>query len=98
MDNKKAADYRFEMFKELVDSILETDSKTMRNRVAGYLITLAKQVIYLQRISISELRAKYGLREAGDDFREDEFGETPTQATNEPEEVENEETEVEREE
>lgn len=64
VDKKKAADYRFEMYKELVDSILQTSSKTRRNRVAGYLITLIKQVVYLQRINISELRAKYGMREA----------------------------------
>lgn len=62
VDDKKAASYRFEMYKDLVGSVLQSNSKTMRNRIAGYLITLVKQVKYLRRINISELRAKYGMR------------------------------------
>ncbi len=63
-DPKLAANYRFQMYKKLVELTTDITSKSVRNRVAGYIITLMKQILYLGRFTLEELATKYRLKEA----------------------------------
>ncbi len=65
----KAATFRFEMYKKLVEKVTDTDSKKIRNRIAGYIIAYMKQILYLGRVSIEELATRYTLKSA---MREEE--------------------------
>lgn len=58
-----AADYRFEMYKRLVARTTDIDSKRIRNRVAGYIITFMKQIMFLGRVSIEELATRYTIKD-----------------------------------
>jgi len=58
----KAATFRFEMYKKLVEKVTDTDSKKIRNRIAGYIIAYMKQILYLGRVSIEELATRYTLK------------------------------------
>lgn len=60
----KAATFRFEMYKKLVEKVTDTDSKKIRNRIAGYIIAYMKQILYLGRVSIEELATRYTLKSA----------------------------------
>ncbi|MHA1616016.1 MAG: hypothetical protein ACTSX9_01755 [Candidatus Njordarchaeales archaeon] len=81
-DPKLAANYRFQMYKKLVELTTDIKSKSVRNRVAGYIITLVKQILYLGRFTIEELATKYKLKEAkfaqmesiGEELEEEESG------------------------
>ena len=58
-----AAKYRMEMYKKLVEKVTNVTSKKIRNRIAGYLITFMKQILYLGRYSLEELATRYILKE-----------------------------------
>jgi len=62
-DPKLAADFRFEMYKRLVELTTDGATKKLRNRIAGYIVTLMKQILYLGKFTIEELATKYKLRE-----------------------------------
>jgi len=59
-----AAQFRVEMYKKLVDKVTTIKSKKIRNRVAGYLITFMKQLLYLGRYSLEELATRYTIKES----------------------------------
>ncbi len=61
-DPKLASQFRFEMYKRLVELTTDVPTKKMRNRIAGYIITLMKQILYLGKFTIEELSTKYKLR------------------------------------
>lgn len=57
-----AAQYRVEMYKNLVERVTNIQSKKIRNRVAGYLISFMKQILHLGRVSLEELATRYTIR------------------------------------
>ncbi|MGQ4890981.1 MAG: hypothetical protein ACP6IP_00655 [Candidatus Njordarchaeia archaeon] len=57
-----AAQYRVEMYKNLVERVTNIKSKKIRNRVAGYLISFMKQILHLGRVSLEELATRYTLK------------------------------------
>jgi len=61
-DKKLAGEYRFNAYKRIVDNLTNIKSKRIRNKVAGAIVRLMKQILILERISLEELRAKYHLR------------------------------------
>lgn len=61
-DPQLASKFRFEMYKQLVALTTDVPTKKMRNRIAGYIITLMKQILYLGKFTIEELSTKYKLR------------------------------------
>ncbi len=61
-DPALATDYRFRMYKKLVEMTTNVNSKSVRNRIAGYIITLMKQILYLGRFTIEELATKYKIK------------------------------------
>jgi len=61
-DPKLAAQFRFEMYKHLVQLTTTVQSKSVRNKIAGGIIGIMKQILYLGRISLEELAAKYKLK------------------------------------
>ncbi len=63
LNPEAAADYRFEMYKKLVERTTDIESKRIRNRVAGYIITFMKQIMFLGRVSIEELATRYKIKE-----------------------------------
>ncbi len=60
VDRKLAGDLKWEFLKKLVDIVAETPSKRIRNRIAGYIVRIMHQILDLERISIDELKQKYG--------------------------------------
>ena len=64
IDPKLAADFRFEMYKRLVEIVTTTKSKKLRNRIAGAIIGFMNQILILGRISLEELAAKYRYQQA----------------------------------
>jgi len=62
-DPELATRFRFEMYKRLVELTTDVSTKKMRNRIAGYIITLMKQILYLGKFTIEELATKYKIRE-----------------------------------
>ena len=85
-DPKLAADFRFQMYKRLVELTTDTTSKSVRNRIAGYIITLMKQILYLGRITVEELAVKYKLKEEKKLAPEPSITETEEEAEKEEEE------------
>jgi len=61
-DPQLASKFRFEMYKQLVELTTDVPTKKMRNRIAGYIITLMKQILYLGKFTIEELSTKYKFR------------------------------------
>jgi len=61
-DSKLAGEFRFNAYKKIVDRLTNIKSKKIRNKVAGAIVRLMKQIIVLERISLEELRAKYQIR------------------------------------
>ena len=61
-DPKLASEFRFQMYKKLVELTTDIQSKKLRNRIAGYIITLMKQILYLGKFTIEELATKYKLK------------------------------------
>lgn len=59
---KLAADYRVEMYKNLVERVTNIRSKKIRNRVAGYMISFMKQILFLGRVSLEELATRYTIK------------------------------------
>lgn len=62
-DPLKAGEFRFGAYKQIVKELTNISSKKIRNKVAGAIVRLMKQIIVLERISLEELRAKYQLRQ-----------------------------------
>jgi len=63
-DPQAASDYRYQMYKKIVEMVTDVNSKTVRNRIAGYMVALMKQILYLGRYSIEELSTRYKLKES----------------------------------
>ncbi len=61
-NNKLAGEFRFNAYKNIVDKLTNIKSKRIRNKVAGAIVRLMKQILILERISLEELRAKYHLK------------------------------------
>lgn len=59
VDPALAGQLRFDALKKLVDIVAITPSKRVRNRIAGYIVRIMRQILELGRISIDELRRKY---------------------------------------
>jgi len=73
-----AGEFRFRMYKKIVANLTNIRSKKIRNKVAGAIIRLMRQILILERISLDELRAKYELKP-----REEALAEVGTRAEEE---------------
>ena len=79
-DPKLAAEFRFQMYKKLVELTTDVQSSQLRNRIAGYIITLIKQVLYLGKFTIEELATKYKFKEKVATIHVPEKEETATES------------------
>lgn len=61
-DPKAAGEFRFNAYKRIIDKLTNIKSKSIRNKVAGAIVRLMRQILILERISLEELRAKYQLK------------------------------------
>lgn len=61
-DSELAGRFRFNAYKRIVATLTNIKSKKIRNKVAGAIVRLMRQIIILERVSLEELRAKYQLR------------------------------------
>ncbi|MEX0568611.1 MAG: hypothetical protein Q6363_005550 [Candidatus Njordarchaeota archaeon] len=67
-----AGEFRFNTFKKIVSKLTNIRSKNIRNKVAGAIVRIMRQILILERISLEELRAKYQLKSRERVFEERE--------------------------